>query len=150
MKHWIAKAAVSCFFVVCMFAGAPKADAARLESYNRIWFDSSGNVIGQHAEFCNNYQLEGGAQSGAFSLTIIGGCGDMLRSCEEVHERDFSEYRCKGYSRNIGLTATATGSYGNLTAGELCDLTSACFSTEPILMVGYGFDVVQIYPVPKK
>lgn len=151
MKHWIAKAAVSFFLITSMFAGVPDAKAARAESYNRIWFDSSGNVIGQHAEFCNNYQLEGGDQTGAFSLTIVGGCGDMIRECTEVHTEVLSEYRCTGYSVNngIALSANATGNYGNFTAGELCELASACFSTEPILMVGNGFEIVQIYPVTK-
>ncbi|HDS1578375.1 TPA: hypothetical protein QEL15_000395 [Stenotrophomonas maltophilia] len=146
MKHWIAKAAVSCFFAVSMLAAAPPADAARMESYNLIWFDSSGNVIGQHAEFCNNYQLEGGAQSGAFALSITGGCGDLLRFCEQTDKG----YICYGFTQNIGLSATVSGNAGNLSAGDLCELTGACSGTEPILMVGHGFDIVQIYPVPKK
>lgn len=142
MKHWIAKAAVSCFFVVCMSATAPYAQAARVESYNQIWFDSNGNVVGQHAEFCNNFQYEGGSQSGQFSLVVHAGCGDQLRQCATVG----TEYRCTGYIINNALTATVTGNSGGLTAGQLCELVGACLGFEVELMNGYGFPITQIYP----
>lgn len=149
MKHWIAKAALSCILLTGMFSASPVANAARVSSYNLIWFDSAGNVIGQHAEFCNNYQLQGGAQTGAFALTIIGGCGEMIRDCEEVYGEDRSEIVCSGFTLNTALSASPSGNHGNLTAADLCGLTGACSGTEPILMHGYGFNIIQIYPVPK-
>ncbi|MHC1654420.1 hypothetical protein ACODUL_14205 [Stenotrophomonas maltophilia] len=142
MKHWIAKAVMSCFVVACVAIAVPRAEAARVESYNQIWFDSSGNVIGQHAEFCNNVQYEGGSQTGQFSLVVRAGCGDQLRQCSTVG----TEYRCTGYIINNALTATVTGNSGGLTAGELCELAGACLGFEVDLMYGYGFPITQIYP----
>jgi len=148
MKHVIARAAISCLVVFGLISFSPAADAARKESFSQIWFDSSGNVIGQHAEFCNNVQYEGGSQSGAFSLVVHAGCGDRIREChwEGIEDR---LYICTGYFLNYALTASVTGNAGGLSAGEICEMVSACLGFEVELMYGYDFPLVQIYPIPK-
>jgi len=122
--------------------GASTAQAARAESFSQIWFNSNGDVVGQHAEFCNNVQYEGGSQTGAFSLVIHSGCGDQLRMCSEQG----TQYVCTGYINNHALTAVVTGNSGGLTAGQLCELVQTCLGFEVELMNGYGFSMLQIYP----
>lgn len=123
------------------------ASAARIESFNQIWFDGSGIVVGQHAEYCNNVQIEGGRQAGVFSLVVHAGCGDQIATCSTSYSTDGTEtLQCEGLGPNFALTATVAGNSGGLSVGELCDLTQACMEFEPQLMQGWGLDFHQVYP----
>lgn len=135
------------FATATLFSG--QAHAARKESYNLIVFDANMNVIGQHAEFCNNYQLEGGSLTGAYELAIVGGCGDQLANCRyEWPDGSAAYYTCDSYSLNIGVLAQFSPQT-NFNIENACNIAGgACSSTEPVLMVGRGFDIVQIYPAP--
>lgn len=134
------------FLAVSTISASFSAGAARAESFNQIWFDSNGTVIGQHAEYCNNVQLEGGATSGAFSLVVLGGCGDPVMSCGYTDSVSNPQWVCRGAGSNYSIVASTTGSTGGLAIHEVCELANACWSTEPELMTGRGFNLVQIYP----
>ncbi len=134
------------FLILSAIIASPTAKAARAESFNQIWFNSNGDVVGQHAEYCNNVQLEGGLQTGAFSLIVHGGCGDFVSTCGYNDSVLEPMWVCQGAGTNNAITASTTGNTGTLAIHEVCDLVNACWSVEPELMVGHGFNLVQIYP----
>ena len=117
--------------------------AARSQSMNTIWFDSSGNVIGQDAYFCNNVHWKGGAQSGAYRMIVRGGCGDPIISCDWVSNGVMCTAEAPYYDYSI--TSTLSGNYAPRTMQEVCDVTGACTFTEPELMYGWGFELYRVF-----
>lgn len=119
--------------------------AARAASQNIIVFDENLNVIGQHAEYCNNYQYEGGNLNGPYYLEITGGCGELLRECHFVWpDGSPGYYVCTSAGVNNAVEATFSG--GDYTIEDACNVTGACSSREPVLMVGRGINLIQIWP----
>lgn len=139
---------VAAVFVLVLFLSG-NALAARAASQNIIYFDANLNVIGQHAEYCNNYQYEGGDVVNAVAyLEITGGCGELIRECHFEWQDEYPGYYvCTGYHVNYAVEAVFMGG-SNYTIEDACNVTGACSSREPILMVGRGFDLVQIWPTP--
>lgn len=116
--------------------------AARAESKNTIWFDANDNVIGQDAYYCNGTHWQGGAQSGAYGVIIKGGCGDPIVSCNWFVQGVRCTIAGSGY--NYSITSTIFGNYAPRTMQDACEITNACRFTEPELMFGWGFELVQV------
>lgn len=140
----------SVVFVAIMLIST-EAKAVRDESYNLIVLDGAGNVIGQHAEFCNNYQYEGGQMQGANVIEIVTGCSQYYATnCQLIpHSNDFATWSCEeGVYNTITVTENYAGSYG-VTAEWFCNTYSPiCKIPDATLLPGHGFDLVQIWPTP--
>jgi hypothetical protein len=119
-----------------------QAFAARAESSNTIWFDANDNVIGQDAYFCNGAHWKGGSQSGLYKIIIKGGCGDPIVSCTWVSDGIMCQYAGSVY--NYTITSKIFGDYAPRTIQDACNITGACTFSEPELMFGWGFNLVQV------
>jgi hypothetical protein len=104
--------------------------AARQYSSNKIYFDVSGNVIGQDAYYCNNVHWRGGNISSPYVLTVKGGCGGCMATPTDPCEP------------NYAIIVTLGGN-PPFTTQEACQLVnnSACTDLEPDILTGYGFQV---------
>lgn len=136
-------------FVSVLTVFATDAFAARMESLNIIYYDANNNVIGQHAEYCNNVQVEGGVAdwNNPYALTIVGGCGDPIYNCGWVGSGDNQRYECNGSGDYYyGVSVSYQSATGRSIEAACQDVVNACSSNEPILATGRGFNFVQIYP----
>ncbi|MBP3985716.1 hypothetical protein J5837_14995 [Pseudoxanthomonas helianthi] len=126
------------------FAFPESAHAEREKSYNLIVFDANMNIIGQHAEYCNNYQYEGGDLNGPNMLVVEGGCGNYVVSCG--YDSGWTVYSCEGVGYDYALVANFYGTSTGYNVGHACNISGACSDTEPTLMSGHGLTLIRIYP----
>lgn len=116
--------------------------AARMESYSVIYFDQYDNVVGQHAEFCNNVQWEGGQQNGHYALEVVGGCGDQIYSCHPTE--NWSHIICTDGGSYYAIGAQLFGNTAGRSLEYACSTTD-CSSNEPTLVNNWGFTMVCIW-----
>jgi hypothetical protein len=119
---WLALMVLLVFLTVPMTAMA-----LPFQSFNILYVDASGHVIGESLTYCNGVVHKAGATS-AYYISIAQGCGNVVctsdSSCGRDYSRDFGinlpdpnadwDSSCLLYFRQICNTAQVQRWYGTM------------------------------------
>lgn len=124
------------FFTATLLSS--NADAARNNSSNSVYFNAAGQPVGQDAYYCNGVHWQGGDLTTPYRLSIKGGCGNLVTSCNP----DSNGTRKCETTMDFGVSYQLIGA-APFTEEEACDLIGRfpCQTSEPELLFTYGFEL---------
>jgi hypothetical protein len=132
--------------VVVVSIWSADAMAARDKATNAIFFDASGNIVGQDLIRCSNQHFQGGIGSidAPYVLRITSGCGTPVTKCD-YNEDGLPD--CVIIPGDYSITYSVTPALGALmTANEACLLAEdVCVELNPKILTEQSFEVIRVY-----
>jgi hypothetical protein len=135
------RSALISFFVVAIMAWVGDAHAARAYSFNDVYFNEQGEVVGQDMIGCSNFHWRGGDVNAPYHLTVEVNCDGSQRECSSFQGIPFT---CgTDWSKTIQYSLYPGTAPFSLQ--HACDVSEgSCENVEPSPFLFQDFEVVRV------
>lgn len=132
------KVAILLFAVVTCVGVAGEARAARASSYNDVYFDAQGQIVGQDLIGCSNAHWRGGNTSAPYKLSVEVNCDGSPRECP-----GWLSVCATDWSKTIEYSLYPVPA--PLSLDQACAAAPVCDSPEPNVLLNTSFEIKRVY-----